>query len=541
MERRSNTGNIRRTTRNAGASQSRRPPTPPQQAAPRRRRRRPISPEVQTAQLMRKRRRGITYSVSVVSALFFSFIIVYLAWSGVQFFRPNVATEVVRMDTLEVQLYTTGIIVRNERVYRAPQSGTVVSRVHDFDRVRDGDVVVSIADIDAVEVNRRALRDIEDQALSLHDRRFHTGIDEDVARINEGLRNMMDRGMPNFSTMNISEIYQLNERLHQQTEMRNQTIINNIRHVRQDIRREHDLLQSVQDLHMQDMTATSSGIVSPLIDGLEEVFNHFDVMYLSRAETLMDVDHRLITPATHVEEGDPVFKVIGNTWYVAAFMPADEVAGFAIGQQRTIFLESLYTGRFEPVQMRVIHVYPSGREVFIVFRSSRNILLFLNQRSVNIRTSDNVVNGLRIPVTAIATRVFVRVPVTHLHGYDRNRFVMRFIGEGLGHERVGVTVHNIVDGYANVLQETSGLGIGDTLAPFDLEHASYLIHSEHITLVHGVYRANQGVAEFRQIVLEQELPEIGHVILNPQRNRGLMQFDTIVTDATTVRDGDIVS
>ena len=518
----------------------RRPLNPPPQAG--RRRRRPPSPEVQTAKLVRRKRQGINYSVSIVSALFFSFILVYLFWNGVQFFRPNVATEVVRMDTLEVQLYTTGIIVRDERVYRAPQSGTVISRVQDFDRVRDGDHIASIADIDAVEVNRLALRDIEDQALSLHERRFHTAVDADVERINDGLRSLMDRGMPNFSSMNIAEIYQLNERLFQQTEMRNQTIINSIRHVRQDIRREHDLLQSVQELHMYDIIATSSGIISPLIDGLEEEFTPFDVMYLSRAETLMDVDHRLITPATYVQEGDPVFKVVGNTWYVAAFMPAEEVAGFAIGQQRTIFLESQYTGRFEPVQMRVVHVYSSNlREVYIVFRSSRNILLFLNQRSVNIRTSDNVQSGLRIPVSAIATRVFVRVPISHLHGYERNHFVMRFIGEGLGHERVNVTVHNIVDGYANVLQETSGLGPGDTLAPFDLAYVSHLIHTEHIFLVHGVYRANIGVAEFRQILLEQELPEMGHVILNPARNRGLMQFDTIVTDAATVRDGDIVS
>ena len=501
-----------------------------------------INANVATARLMRRRRRGINYSVSVVSVMFFSFILVYLAWSAIQFFQPSVTTEVVRMDILEVQLFTPAIIIRDERVYTADIGGSVISFVRDFERVREGDLVVSIGDIDAVDAIQAARREIEDHAMEIHGRRFHTPAEVEIDRINTALRGLMDSGMPDFSQLNMSELYLLNERLVEQTELRNQTIINSIRPVMQDIDRELTHAEQVEDLHMHNIFASQGGIFSPFIDGIEEILTPFLVRYLSRADTLYVVDHAAITPAREVEEGDKVFKIVGNTWYVAAYLPLSEVEGFAVGQNRTIFLESEETGRFEPINMRVHHFDEYLTDAFVVFRSTRNVDRFLNQRNVNVRTTDNVQNGLRIPISAIATRNMVRVPLTHLHGVEDNHFVQRFVGEGLT-ERVNVFVNNLTEYYAYVLNEGMIISVGDALAPFDLDYASYIVWDTNIIIVRGVFRANLGVAEFRQIFLEEEIPDtgVGHVILNPARNRGLLQFDTIVTDATAVREGDLVN
>ena len=508
------------------------------------RQRRPkVNANVATARLMRQRRRGINYSISVVSVMFFSFILVYLAWSAIQFFQPSVATEVVRMDVLEVQLFTPAMIVRDERVYRADISGTVVSHVRDFVRVREGDLLVSVLqDVDAIEAIQAARREIEDQAIGIHGRRFHSPAANEIYRINTSLRGLMDSGLPDFSQLNLAEIYLLNERLVEQTEFRNQTIINSIRPVMQDIDRELNHADLVENLHLHDIVATQGGLFSPFIDGLENTFTPFTVRYLSRADTLHVVDHAAITPAREVEEGEPVFKIVGNTWYVVAYLPMSEVEGFALHQNRTIFLESEDTGRFEPVSMRVVHMYSYVTDVFIIFRSSRNVDRFLNQRNVNVRITDNVQNGLRIPTTAIATRNLVRVPISHLHGVEGNHFIQRFVGEGVT-ERVNVFVNNTSGYYAYILNEGMLIAVGDVLAPFDLDFGSYILWDTNIITVRGVFRANLGVAEFRQIFLEEEIPDtgVGHVILNPARNRGLMQFDTIVTDASAVREGDLVN
>ena len=508
------------------------------------RQRRPkINANVATARLMRNRRRGINYSVSVVSVLFFSFILVYLSWSAIQFFQPSVATEVVRMDMLEVQLFTPALIVRDERVYRADISGTVVSFVRDFERVREGDMIVSVLqDIDAVEAIQAARREIEDQAIGMHGRRFHTPAEVEIDRINTSLRALMDSSMSDFSRLNMSELYLLNERLIEQTEFRNQTIINSIRPVLQDIDRELTHAEQVEDLHMHNIVASQGGLFSPFIDGLEVRLTPFSVRDLSRADTLHVVDHAAITPAREVEEGDPIFKIVGNTWYVAAYLPLSELEGFATGQNRTIFLESEDTGRFEPINMRIVHMYSYVTDAFIIFRSSRNVDRFLNQRNVNVRIRDNVQNGLRIPTTAIATRNLVRVPMTHLHGVEGNHFVQRSIGEGVT-ERVNVFVNNISEGYAYILNEGLVLAIGDVLAPFDLDYGHIALFDINIITVRGVFRANLGVAEFTRIFLDEEIPDIGvgHVILNPARNRGIRQFDTIVSDASTVREGDLVN
>ena len=529
----------RRGARGRGsAGPSRRPA-----AGPGRYQRRPkVSSNVATARLMRRRRQGINYSVSVVSVMFFSFVLVYLAWSAIQFFQPSITTEVVRMDAMEVQLFTPGIIIRDERVYYSTMSGSVISFVRDFERVREGELVVSIGDIDAVEAIQAARREIEDQAIGIHGRRFHSPAEIEIDRINTSIRGLMDGAMSDFSQLNLSEIYLLNERLTEQTEFRNQTIINSIRPVMQDIDRELAHAEQVEDLHMYNVFAPRGGIFSPFIDGLEDRLYTYVVRYLSRADTLHVVDHAAITPAREVEEGDPVFKIVGNTWYVAVYLPLSEVEGFARDQNRTIFLEREDTGRFEPITMRVFHIEEHITDAFVIFRSTRNVDMFLNQRNVNVRTTDNIQNGLRIPTTAIATRNLVRLPLSHIHGTEGNNFVQRFVGEGVT-ERINVVVNSTSGDFAYVLNEGAVLSIGDVFAPFDLDYYHYQIWDTHIIIVRGVFRANLGVAEFRQIFLEEEIPEtgVGHVILNPARNRGLLQFDTIVTDASAVREGDLVN
>ena len=528
----------RRSARGRSYPNSRRRPP----AGPSRYQRKPkVSSNVATARLMRRRRQGINYSVSVVSVMFFSFVLVYLSWSAIQFFQPSIMTEVVRMDVMEVQLFTPGIIVRDERVYHATMGGSVVSFVRDFERVREGDLVVSIGDIDAADAIQAARREIEDQALGIHGRRFHSPAEVEIDRINTSLRGLMDSSMADFSQLNLSEIYLLNERLTEQTEFRNQTIINSIRPVMQDIDRELAHADQVEELHMYNVFAPRGGIFSPFIDGLEDRFYTYVVRYLSRADTLHVVDHAALTPAREVEEGDPVFKIVGNTWYVAVFLPMSEVEGFARDQNRTIFLEREDTGRFEPITMRIIHFEEHITDVFVIFRSTRNVDMFLNQRNVNVRTMDNIQNGLRIPTTAIATRNLVRIPLTHLHGEEGNHFVQR-VAEGVT-ERINVVVNDTSGYYAYILNEGAVLSIGDVFAPFDLDQLSYQIWDTHVIIVRGVFRANLGVAEFRQIFLDEEITDagVGHVILNPARNRGLMQFDTIVTDASTVREGDLVN
>lgn len=495
------------------------------------------------ARHMRNRRRSMNYSVSIVSIMFFSFIVVYLTWSVVQFFRPGINTEIIRMDVFEVQRFTQAVLVRDEILYRAEIGGTVVSAVRDFTRVSRGDIVASIQDVEAVDAIQAAIQEIEDQAFAIHERRFHTPTDIEIERINTSIRSLMDSGVTDFSQLSLSDIHLLNDRLAQQAEIRNQTIINSIRPIMQDIDRELTHAEQVQDLHMHNIHATRGGIVSPFLDGFEEHLTPFTVRYLARADTLIDPDYSTLEPARLVEENDPVFKIVGNEWFVAGFFPIAEVEGFVPGVTRTIFLESAETGRFEPIQKQVDFVTPYENEAFVVFRSTRNVERFINQRSVNIRTFDNVQSGLRIPTSAIVSRNFLRIPLTHLHGFDDNHFLMRHVAEGMAAERVDVFLDRIEGAEAYVTNEGLAIGIGDFLIPIHLDDVLYQVWDTNLVIVRGVFRANLGVAEFRIIHLDDENfdPAAGHVILNPARNRSLMQFDVVVTDGASVRPGDIVN
>ena len=179
-------------------------------------------------------------------------------------------------------------------------------------------------------------------------------------------------------------------------------------------------------------------------------------------------------------------------------------------------------------------------EAIVVFRSTRNVIDFLNQRNVNIRITDNIQEGYMVPASAIATRRFIRIPHTHIHGTE-DFFIMHRRDDGI--QPIPVIIHDSDENYAYILVENLTLSMGDSISPVNsTDIFPYHILSESdIRMVYGVYRANLNTADFREVNIDGELLEAGgQILLDPARNPGIRQFDTIVTDAAMVRQGQIV-
>lgn len=483
-------------------------------------------------------RKGVPFSATLVIALFFGFVVVYMALRAYGFFTPSINIMTLRLGNIEVQQSAPGMIVRYEQVFRADKDGRVVFMVSEFDQVRDGVAVASVRDIEAVNQNDQALALLQQEIIGVHEMRHATQSDPMVERVNVNLRNRMDRSMHHHMQMNLFEVYALLERLSQITYNRNRMIIDESLNVRSDLSRQYDRLNAQRGMNLNDIYATHTGIMSPTIDGFEDRFTPANMRDMTREEVRMNVDLEAIIPGREVKAGDEIFKIVGNTWYVASWMPNEMVQGFNIGAERVVFIENTATGRFEPVTMRIHAINYGHLDTFVVFRSTRYVINFLDRRNVNIRLVDNIQSGFMIPLSAIATRRFFRVPLTHIHGVE-DYFIMHRTDYGL--QPVPVHVYERTETCAYILEDTISLLQGDAIAPVDPNEKHHIIFETDVRIVRGVYRTTLNYADFRVINIEGgTVNGVDHILLDPARNPLIRQFDTIVTDAAMVRQGQVV-
>jgi len=484
-------------------------------------------------------RKAMSALVVIIMVLFVLFIVIHIARAIHSSLAPGIAQEVVRMTDMGRPRYAAGMIIRHEEVFYAPRDGRFVPYISDTDRVRGGTVVGRIQDTDAAERITTDVRDVEDEIIRLNALRPYFESDTVVQHINTNLNNIMSSNMRHFSAKNLSEINSLHEQLTQLTDTRVQIITSDGRYAVGDIGRRHEQLLEQQRRNSTNMYATDTGIMFPIVDGHESRVTPQNMRELTRVDISTAVDHTRLFPTRDVEAGDPVFKIVGNTWYVAAFMPNEMVAHFEPGSRQMVYLFNDQTGNYQQTHMQVVHTEPHNRETFIIFRSTRNVIDFLNQRNVSIRTTNYTLRGLQISTSAISTRRFIGIPETHVHGVGSYFILQRTI---YGLEPMAIAISSRSDGMVYIQEDMLALSIGDSLAPVSLHLRDYIISDAAIKRLHGVYVTTHGSAQFVEIVLDREpLETETHTLLNPTLNANLRQFDTIATDASTVTQGQIVN
>ena len=488
-------------------------------------------------------RRGMTFSAKLVIGLFFLFVVVYMARGVHEFFRQPVDIMTLRLGNVEREDSVQGMIIRYEDVFFADRDGRVAFEVLDFDRVRRGDLVASVQDIEEVIRIERDLVQIRRETISVHEMRHATTTDPHVGRVNASLQNRMNRHAPNNMERNMSEMYALLATLTQITENRNNMITTESMHARGDLTRRYGILNDQFQMNSNDIYATRTGIMSPLIDGFEnrEGFTPDTMTGLDREQVRMSADLDTIIPGREVYRGDGIFKIVGNTWYIASWVPHEMVHGFVYGDHRIIYLESDTTGRFERVPVRVHHINPTHRDTFIIFRTNHNVVEFLSQRNVNIRMAGSVQRGFTVPSSAIVTRRFYQIPLTHIHERDEFYYVLHRGETTVVY--VPIEVARRSDTHVYVLEDIFPLRMGDTLAavPHDPPYPPHMLSENNIDIVQGIYRAQLNVTRFAEVDIDHEAFEAGAgVLIDPVRNPHISQFDTIITDASMVRENQVV-
>jgi hypothetical protein len=462
------------------------------------------------------------------------YIIGHFINRGVNYMAPVIPVETVRIDSIGIPQTYSGIIIRDERVHYAPRSGELVFFVGEGERVRAGTHIASIQDSNEVAIINRDMLALDRDAIRVDAMRSDY-TDPNVIRLNNHIKGQVNNRAHSFTSTNFNDLFILRDNLNQSINHRNQFIISgSIQAVGDYARRQTELLNRM-DIHSTNLYARSGGIMTPVLDRLENIFTLSNMESLTREQLNFTPDTIPLFPPQQLEANEPAFKIVGNTWYIAVYIPNEMIQNYQTGQTHTLYVENPVVGDFVPMSLRIIHIEPHTRDSRVIFRSTRYIMDFLHQRNVNIRTTQRVEVGLKIPNTAVVSREYYVIPLPFLHGLLEHELLV-YSNEGT--VSIPVVVAEMAGAFVHVCTDTAGLSLGDVLSDgLGNRHTV-----SQIKTVQGIYRANNGFADFRVIDTDELITERGgSTLLCPVRNRGsLNEFDSIVVDASLVSDGQML-
>jgi len=278
------------------------------------------------------------------------------------------------------------------------------------------------------------------------------------------------------------------------------------------------------------------GILSHIVDGLEESLTLENMRTLTPEQTRQSVDHTALHRLREVSSGDEIFKVVNsNTWYIALYLPLEAVVDWQINNLRRIYIEQ--GGSFREIDTYVHYINHDETTSFVILRVTRFLTDFMDMRGVNVRLSNVARDSMQIPTSATATRGAVRIPVEFVNRLDSNTpSIIRASGGDAPDQTIPLDIFRRTSESVYVLNDAVNFSIGDTILDPDDSSITYVIHE--IVTLRGVFVLNFGFADFVTLNLDEEVDmRDGYIVLDVMENRGITPTSRIILDPTGLRDG----
>ena len=426
----------------------------------------------------------------------------YLKKEKVQFY------EVVEGNIVNDRQYT-GIILREERVENTAQAGYINYYIREGKRAAIGTRIYSI---DETGNMAELMQENPDANMGLTD-----------ANLSDVKRQLSSFSM-SYSDQKFENTYDLQYSLEAAVlEYANFNALGNL-----------DSIMRQAGASFVQVTAPVSGVVSYAVDGFESLTadqvteSVFDRSGYSKA----------ITKAGQlIEQSAPVYKLItSDNWSIVFPLTEEEKQEYKDQTQLHVTFSSNdldAVGNFSVI---------SGADGASYGKLDLNqyMVQFASDRYVTFEVDTEKADGLKIPVTAVATKDFYLIPLEYMvQGGDSSDtgFMKEIYTEsGTAAEFVPTTIYYATDEYYYVeMGEDAPLKAGDYVVKPDSQDRYQVGQSASLQ---GVYNINKGYAVFKQIEIIKSNDE--YYSIKKGTNYGLSVYDHIVLDANTVYEGQLI-
>lgn len=448
-----------------------------------------------------------------VGMIIFAMIFVYLSFSVYTYIRRDKVQfyEVVEGSIVNDKNYT-GIILREEQVKEAGQTGYINYYIREGKRAASGSRVYSLDETGQLgkflEENQGA-----DKAMSK----------ESLA----ALKKQLSAFCLSYSDEQFGNVYDEKYSLQASVaEFMNFNALDSM-----------DELLKERGISYQQIYCDQTGIVSYAVDSYEGM----TPAQMTEAAFDRSAYKRSVHKAGElIESGTPVYKLItSENWSVVFPLSDEDREEFA---EKTS-LSILPSGSDLTLRGRYSQISGADGQAYGQLDFDKFMVQFVSDRYMDFEVSAEEAQGLKIPVSSVTTKEFYTIPVGYLtQGGDGTSSEFGFnkeIYSESGEASVVFTtaeIYNSTDEYYYVDKSDSGpFKSGDYIIKPD-SNERYQIGPT--ATLEGVYNINKGYAVFKLI---NELSNNGeYYIIEKGTKYGLSVYDHIVLDAATVTDGEII-
>ncbi len=448
--------------------------------------------------------------------------------------KPQVATVVVELGSIDGPGELPGVIIRDETVYQSPAEGTLYFNFSDMDKLKPGAQVCAIQNDVAVQEISTELAGVETEILDLQSRREnYSGFSEDVKRTNKQIQDMVDAGVLHLMGGSFQGLYALKEDVNRSLDVRNNMMMTENRGSVKDMVAQKQSYEKLLGENVAVISANKGGVLSYTVDGQESVYTFENMHTLTETQTKVKADADRIERKKVVAAGDPIFKVVTtNEWYIAAYVPQNQSMAWQEGDSRLLYVAK--DNAYMPVETMINTITPGEKTNFVLFKCSKYMMDFLNQRSVSFKLSESGEQGLKVPVITVADKTLLKIPNAFV--YDNGKKMVIRKGPQVD-ETLEIKPKDADDMYTYVfLDDASVLKLGDVLVNNDDKTKTVALNE--VENVKGLFVLNNGYADFKKVRITPETPKNNdYIILDPETNKQIRVNDRIVYDTKSVVDG----
>lgn len=438
----------------------------------------------------------------------FAVVFLYLLYYIYAFFTTEqISVYEVKQGTIAQDTLFDGLILRDETVYYASDSGYVNYYYKDGSKASVGSYVYSVDETgdfyNRMTANNNGKLKISDEAY-------------------RQLEEVADQYLSSGSDMNFHQVYQFKYDMEAAlVEALNANAKSEI----------GDMSQDVGSLGLHAYQAQEAGVVVYHTDGLEGVTadtftdDMFDKQNYQRDNFLN---------RETVSAGEAVYKMINSEiWQVVIPISAELAVDLSEETNIQVEFQKDHTMAWATSQV----LFKNGQQ-YLLLEFTNSMVRFSTDRFVELKLLLTDTSGLKIPNSAITSKEFFTLPKEYVtKGGDTSR-------DGLIIERTNEAGEKITEFVPVTLfceTETSyyidgeGLGMGDVVIKPDSTERYPL---KERSSLEGVYNINKGYAVFKRI--EKLFENEEYTIVKSGTPYGISLYDYIALSSSSVKENDIL-
>ena len=439
-----------------------------------------------------------------IGIIIFGIIFVYLIATVIMYITaPKITVYEVRQGSILKDNMYTGLVLRDEFVVNAEESGYLNYYAQDSSKAKVGSKVYILSD-QPLQFESTATEDVVitkdfESSITTEIQKFHKSFQQEMFYEAYSLKNEIERQIGNLSADSKNE--QIN------------------------------LLVNQSSAGIRIFNTSDDGIIGFTVDGME--------VLTEETASLSDLDKTNYVKTQHtnntmIQKGSPVYKVITDDKWSIMVELSEETAEL-LKEKQYVKINILKDNQLMWASFRMEEI--EGR--FVAYLSFQDSMIrYVNDRYLEFELILEDETGLKIPKSAETTKDFYVIPkqyITQGGNSSRDGILVRAQndqGESIIEFR-DVTIYYEENEF--VYLDTNEFVSGTTVLLPD-SNDTYILSGTKT--LQGVYCINKGYAVFKQIHILCESDS--YYIVEEGNAYGLSNYDHIALDSTGIKENDVV-